>query len=110
VSGVVGVLVLGFAFLIVLLLCSIVRARLPVAFVVLALLVALTLVVTGSAPMPAAQVGGVVGLGGLVLGTIFDTNEELRLARRRAKPRRRRPARAVPRTSMPEVERRRRAA
>jgi len=59
--------------------------------------------------------GGAILVGGLVLATASDTYEEIRLARRRAKPRRRPRVQAgtapeVEPGAEPEVDERRRAA
>jgi hypothetical protein len=89
VPDMVGVLLLGFVLVIALLLCSLVQASFPVALGVVSLLVALMVAAGGGDMAQAILGGGVILVGGLVLATASDTYEEIRLARRRAKPRRR---------------------
>jgi hypothetical protein len=97
----VGVLLLGFVLVIALLLCSLVQASFPLALSVVSLFVGLMVAAGGGNMAEAILAGGVILVGGLVLATASDTFEEIRLARRRAKPRRR--AR-VPASRMLEVE------
>src|SRR5438045_2660534 len=85
----IGVLLLGFVLVVVLLLCSVVRASFPVALSLVSLFVALMVAAGGGSMAEAIIGGGVILIGGLVLATASDTYEEIRLARRRAKPRRR---------------------
>ena len=85
----VGVLLLGFVLVIALLLCSLVQASFPLALSVVSLLVALMVAAGGGDMAEAILAGGVILVGGLVLATASDTYEEIRLARRRARPRRR---------------------
>ena len=90
-----GVLLLGF----VLVLCSILQAGFPVVLSVASVMVALMVVAGGGGMAGAIIGGGAILIGGLVLATASETYEEIRLARRRAKPRRR------PRvTTLPEAE------
>jgi hypothetical protein len=85
----VGVLLLGFVLVIAVLVCSFLQASFPVALSVVSLFVALMVGAGGGTMAQAIMAGGVVLVGGLVLATASDTYEEIRLARRRAKPRRR---------------------
>src|SRR5438067_8364064 len=85
----VGVLLLGFVLVIALLLCSFVQASFPVALSVVSLFVSLMVAAGGGSMAQAILGGGVILVGGLVLATASDTYEEIRLARRRARPRRR---------------------
>jgi len=107
-----GVLLLGFVLVIAILLCSFVQASFPVALAVVSLFVALMVAAGGGTMAQAILGGGAILVGGLVFATASDTYEEIRLARRRAKPRRRRPRVPVSpvREPEPEVEERRRAA
>ena len=109
----VGVLLLGFVLVIAVLVCSFLQASFPVALSVVSLFVALMVGAGGGTMVQAIMAGGVILVGGLVLATASDTYEEIRLARRRAKPRRR--AQPRPRVSAaaegePVLEERRRAA
>jgi len=85
----VGVLLLGFVLVIAVLVCSFVQASFPVALSVVSLFVGLMVAAGGGTMAQAILAGGVILVGGLVLATASDTYEEIRLARRRAKPRRR---------------------
>src|SRR5690242_6649404 len=85
----VGVLLLGFVLVIALLLCSLVQASFPLALSVVSLFVGLMVAAGGGDMAQAILAGGVILVGGLVLATASDTYEEIRLARRRARPRRR---------------------
>ena len=85
----VGVLLLGFVLVIAVLVCSFFQASFPVALSVVSLFVGLMVGAGGGTMAQAIMAGGVVLVGGLVLATASDTYEEIRLARRRAKPRRR---------------------
>lgn len=85
----VGDLLLGFVLVIALLLCSAVQASFPLALGVVSLFVGLMVAAGGGSMAEAILAGGVILVGGLVLATASDTYEEIRLARRRAKPRRR---------------------
>jgi hypothetical protein len=89
---------------IALLLCSFVRASFPIALSVVSLFVALMVAAGGGTMAQAILGGGVILVGGLVLATASDTYEEIRLARRRAKPRRRPRARTPVAASTPEAE------
>jgi len=107
----VGVFLLGLVLVIALLLCSLIQASFPVALSVVSLFVALMVVAGGGGVAEAILGGGVILVGGLVLATASDTYEEIRLARRRAKPRRR--PRVPPSTTAeaePELRARSRAA
>ncbi len=85
----VGVLLLGLMLVLILVLCSILQARFPVVLSVTSITIAL-MVVAGGGDMAVALIGGgAILIGGLVLATASDAYEEARLARRRAKPRRR---------------------
>jgi hypothetical protein len=84
----VGVLLLGFSLMLVLLLCSILQASFPVVLSGASIMVALMVVVGGGDMAEAVIGGGAILIGGLVLATASETYEEIRLARRRAKPRR----------------------
>ena len=65
----------------------------------------------GGTMVQAIMAGGVVLVGGLVLATASDAYEEIRLARRRAKPRRRpRPRVSTVAEAQPELDEQRRAA
>ena len=86
---VIGVFVLGSALVISVVLCSVLRAKLPVAFSALAVVVGLTLAAAGFGLTESVLLGGLFLLGGLVFATTAEAREELRLARRRARPRRR---------------------
>jgi hypothetical protein len=85
----VGVLLLGFVLVIAVLLCSLVQASFPLVLSVVSLFVALMVAAGGGNMAEAILAGGVILVGGLVLATASDTYEEIRLARRRARPRRR---------------------
>jgi len=107
----VGVLLLGFVLVIAVLVCSFVQASFFVALGVVSLFVGLMVAAGGGTMAQAILAGGVVFVGGLVLATASDTYEEIRLARRRAKPRRRtRPRVPVSAEAEPELRERRRAA
>jgi len=109
--GMVGVLLLGFVLVIAVLLCSFVQASFFVALSVVSLFIALMVAAGGGTMAQAILAGGVILVGGLVLATASDTYEEIRLARRRAKPRRRtRPSVALRAEAEPELDERRRAA
>lgn len=97
----VGVLLLGFVLVIALLLCSLVQASFPLILSVVSLFVALMVAAGGGNMAEAILAGGVILVGGLVLATASDTYEEIRLARRRSKPRRRP---RVPASTQFEVE------
>lgn len=88
-ADMVGVLLLGFVLVIALLLCSLVQASFPLALSVVSLFVGLMVAAGGGNMAQAILAGGVILVGGLVLATASDTYEEIRLARRRARPRRR---------------------
>jgi hypothetical protein len=105
----VGVLLLGFVLVIALLLCSVVQASFPLILSVVSLFVALMVAAGGGNMAEAILGGGVILVGGLVLATASDTYEEIRLARRRARPRRR-PRVPAPTQLEAEPERSRRAA
>ena len=95
----VGVLLLGLVLVLVLLLCSILQAGFLVVLSVSSIMVGLMVVAGGGGMAVAIIGGGTILIGGLVLATASETYEEIRLARRRAKPRRR------PRvTTLPEAE------
>jgi hypothetical protein len=106
-----GVLLLGFVLVIAILVCSLAQASFPVSLSVVSLFVAL-MVAAGGGSMPEAILGGgAILVGGLVLATASDTYEEIRLARRRAKPRRRpRPHVSTFAEAEPELDEQRRAA
>ena len=107
----VGVLLLGFVLVIAVLVCSFVQASFFVALSVVSLFIALMVAAGGGTMAEAILAGGVILVGGLVLATASDTYEEIRLARRRAKPRRRtRPRVALSTEAEPELDERRRAA
>jgi len=107
----VGVLLLGFVLVIAVLVCSFVQASFFVALSVVSLFIALMVAAGGGTMAQAILAGGVILVGGLVLATASDTYEEIRLARRRAKPRRRtRPSVALSAEAEPELDERRRAA
>src|SRR5262245_38420365 len=97
----VGVLLLGFVLVIAVLLCSFVQASFPVSLGVVSLFVALMVAAGGGGMAAAILGGGVILVGGLVLATASDTYEEIRLARKRAKPRRRP---RVPVSAPPEAQ------
>ena len=107
----VGVLLLGFVLVIAVLVCSFVQASFFVGLSVVSLFVGLMVAAGGGTMAQAILAGGVILVGGLVLATASDTYEEIRLARRRAKPRRRpRPRVPVSTEAEPELDERRRAA
>ena len=107
----VGVLLLGLVLVIAVLVCSFVEASFPISLSVVSLFVALMVAAGGGTMVQAILAGGVVLVGGLVLATASDTYEEIRLARRRAKPRRRpRPAVRSTIEAEPELDETRRAA
>lgn len=108
----VGVLLLGFVLIIAILVCSFVQASFPVALFVVSLFVGLMVAAGGGTMAESILGGGAILVGGLVLATASDTYEEVRLARRRAKPRRRpRPVDVSALTeSEPTLDERRRAA
>ena len=97
----VGVLLLGFVLVVVLLACSMVGASFFAGLSVTSLLVALMVAAGGGSMVESILGGGVILIGGLVLATASETYEEIRLARRRAKPRRRP---RVPASTLPEAE------
>jgi hypothetical protein len=106
-----GVFLLGFVLVIAILVCSFVQASFPVALSVVSLFVALMVAAGGGTMVEAIIGGGAILVGGLVLATASDTYEEIRLARRRAKPRRRpRVHVATPVETESELDERRRAA
>ncbi len=105
----VGVLLLGFVLVVVLLLCSFVQASFPLALSVISVLVALMVAAGGGGMAEAIVGGGVILTGGLVLATASDTYEEIRLARRRTRQRRR-PRVSAPPEAEPELHERSRAA
>ncbi len=105
----VGVLLLGFVLVVVLLLCSFVRASFPFALSVVSALVALMVAAGGGDMAEAIMGGGAILAGGLVLATASETYEEIRLARRRARPRRRQRV-STPPEAEPELHERSRAA
>jgi hypothetical protein len=98
-----GVLLLGFLLVVAVLLCSLLQASFFVSLSVVSLFVSLMVAAGGGTMAQAILGGGVVLAGGLVLATASDTYEEIRLARRRAKPRRR-PRPRVPATEPSEAE------
>jgi hypothetical protein len=107
----VGVLLLGFVLVIAILVCSFAQASFPVALSVVSLFIGLMVAAGGGTMAESILGGGVILIGGLVLATASDTYEEIRLARRRARPRRR------PRVDVstladeePQLDERRRAA
>jgi hypothetical protein len=106
-----GVLLLGFVLVIAILVCSFAQASFPVALSVVSLFVGLMVAAGGGTMAEAILGGGAILVGGLVLATASDTYEEIRLARRRSKPRRRPRVRmsALP-DAEPERDERRRAA
>jgi hypothetical protein len=91
-----GVLLLGCVLALLLVLCSILQAGFPVALSVASIMVALMVGAGGGGMAVAVIGGGAILIGGLVLATASETYEEIRLARRRAKPRRRPPVTALP--------------
>ena len=106
-----GVLLLGFVLVIAILVCSFVQASSPVALFVVSLFVGLMVAAGGGTMAESILGGGAILVGGLVLATASDTYEEVRLARRRAKPRRRpRPQPAAGAEVETELDERRRAA
>jgi len=108
-----GLLVLALAFVLLVALCSLVRARLAAALLALAVLIAFALAASGRPLGTSLLAGAIVAVGSLLLTSIFDTREQIRLARRRAKPRRRPRAAAAgraPARPLYERERPRRAA
>ena len=84
-----GVFLLGFVLVLAILACSLAQASFPVSLSVVSLFVALMVAAGGGTMAEAILGGGAILVGGLVLATASDTYEEIRLARRRAKPRRR---------------------
>jgi hypothetical protein len=107
----VGVLLLGFVLVIAVLVCSFLQASFPISLSVVSLFVALMVSAGGGTMAQAILAGGVILVGGLVLATASDTYEEIRLARRRAKPRRRpRPPVRTTAEPEPELDEQRRAA
>jgi len=107
----VGVFLLGFVLVIAILVCSLVQASFPVALSVVSLFVALMVAAGGGTVAEAILGGGAILVAGLVLATASDTYEEIRLARRRAKPRRRPRVHVSPQAdAQPELRERRRAA
>jgi len=84
-----GVFLLGFVLALAILACSLAQASFPVSLSVVSLFVALMVAAGGGTMAEAILGGGAILVGGLVLATASDTYEEIRLARRRAKPRRR---------------------
>ncbi len=106
-----GVLLLGFVLVIAILVCSFAQASFPVALSVVSFFIGLMVVAGGGTMAEAILGGGAILVGGLVLATASDTYEEIRLARRRAKPRRRpRVDVNTPADSEPEFDEHRRAA
>jgi hypothetical protein len=106
-----GVFLLGFVLVIAMLVCSFAQASFPVALSVVSLFVALMVAAGGGTVAEAMLGGGAILVGGLVLATASDTYEEIRVARRRAKPRRRpRVHVSTPAEADPERRERRRAA
>jgi hypothetical protein len=105
-----GVFLLGFVLVLAILACSLAQASFPVSLSVVSLFVALMVAAGGGTMAEAILGGGAILVGGLVLATASDTYEEIRLARRRAKPRRRpRPQHRVPVEAEPELDERRAA-
>ncbi len=104
----VGVLLLGFVLVIVLVVCSFLRASFLVSLSAVSLFVSLMIAAGGGSMAEAILGGGVILVGGLVLATASDTYEEIRLARRRARPRRR-PRIPVSTMAEPEPEYRERS-
>ncbi len=105
-----GVLLLGFVLVIAILVCSLAQASFPVSLSVVSLFVALMVAAGGGTMAEAILGGGAILVGGLILATASDTYEEVRLARRRAKPRRRpRPQARVPVEVEAELDERRAA-
>ena len=108
-----GVLLLGFVLVIAILVCSMAQASFLVSLSVVSFFVALMVAAGGGTMAEAILAGGAILVGGLVLATASDTYEEIRLARRRAKPRRRtrpRVSSQAARESESEPAERRRAA
>ena len=106
-----GVLLLGFVLVIAILVCSFAQASFPVALSVVSLFIGLMVAAGGGTMAESILGGGVILIGGLVLATASDTYEEIRLARRRAKPRRRpRVDASTLAEEEPQFEERRRAA
>jgi hypothetical protein len=107
-----GVLLLGFVLVIAILVCSFAQASFPVALSVVSLFIGLMVAAGGGTMAESILAGGAILIGGLVLATASDTYEEIRLARRRAKPRRRRPRVDVSALAdeEPQFDERRRAA
>ena len=90
---------LGLLLVLSLLLCSILQTGFPVTLSGASIMIALMVVAGGGGMVVAIIGGGAILIGGLVFVTASETYEEIRLARRRAKPRRR------PRvTTLPEAE------
>ena len=85
----VGVLLLGLMLVLILVLCSIIQARYPIVLSVTSIMVALMVAAGGGRMAVVVIGGGAIVIGGLILATASDAYEEVRLARRRAKPRRR---------------------
>ena len=105
-----GVLLLGFVLVIAILVCSLAQASFPVSLSVVSFFVALMVAAGGGTMAEAILGGGAILVGGLILATASDTYEEVRLARRRAKPRRRsRPQPRVPVEVETELDERRAA-
>jgi hypothetical protein len=105
----VGVLLLGFVLVSVLLVCSFLQAGFPVVLAFTSILVALMVVAGGGNMGEGIIGGGAILVGGLVLATASETYEEIRLARRRSRPRRR-PRVETLREVEPEIRERSRAA
>ncbi len=84
-----GVFLLGFVLVLAILVCSLAQASFFVSLSVVSLFVALMVAAGGGTMAEAILGGGAILVGGLVLATASDTYEEIRLARRRAKPRHR---------------------
>ena len=104
-----GVLLLGFVLVIVLLVSAFLQAGFPVVLTFTSILVALMVAAGGGNMAEGIIGGGAILVGGLILATASDTYEEIRLARRRAKPRRRPRVRSVPEAE-PELHEHSRAA
>jgi hypothetical protein len=105
----VGVLLLGFVLVMSLLLCAMLQAGFPVVLSVTSILIALMVVAGGGDMTQAIIGGGAIIAGGLVLATASETYEEIRLARRRARPKRRPRVASLPETELERHERSRAA-
>jgi len=104
-----GVLLLGLALAFMLVLCSVIRTGFPAAFSIASIMVGLMVRAAGADTTVAVISGGAIVVGGLVLATASETYEEIRLARRQARPRRRARVIAV-REAEPELHEHSRAA